>query len=284
MTCPEEQVREATSPEGASVDFDAPKPTGGREPYTVACTPGSGSLFPIGESIVDCKVTDADLTQATCGFIVRVKVSQTLAHTKFLAYGDSMTAGVTSLSPMIRLDPPDTYPYKLEQMLLQSYPSQPITVHNGGKSGDHVEEGAERLPSVLAATTPDVMLLLMGINGINGFSTSRQLRGIRDMVTTAQAVGVEVIIATVMPVTPAWRLYLPTTPGKIHDLNAGIVQVAAQFGLGNVVDLHALFEANIYLIGQDGLHPTREGQTRIAEAFRDEIVRRYETHATMRPR
>ena len=31
----------------------------------------------------------------------------------------------------------------------------------------------------------------------------------------------------------------------------------------------------MHLIGADGLHPTVEGQTRIAEAFRDEIVRRY---------
>ena len=28
-------------------------------------------------------------------------------------------------------------------------------------------------------------------------------------------------------------------------------------------------------MGSDGLHPTVEGQTRIAELFRDEIVRRY---------
>ncbi len=36
-----------------------------------------------------------------------------------------------------------------------------------------------------------------------------------------------------------------------------------------------MFDANPELIGADGLHPTIEGQTRIAEAFRDEIVRRY---------
>ena len=34
------------------------------------------------------------------------------------------------------------------------------------------------------------------------------------------------------------------------------------------------------LIGLDGLHPTIEGQTRIAEAFRDEIVRRYDGGST----
>ncbi len=34
------------------------------------------------------------------------------------------------------------------------------------------------------------------------------------------------------------------------------------------------------LLGADGLHPTIEGQTRIAEAFRDEIVRRYDNKST----
>ncbi len=259
-------------------------PVGGREPYTVECAPGSGSTFPIGESTVDCKATDADMAQATCAFLVRVTVSQTLARTDYLAFGDSITAGVVSLAPQIMLGAPDTYPYKLQQMLMERYPSQTITVINEGVPGEHTVEGAERLPSVLAETTPEVMLLLEGINNINGFSTSRQLTAIQSMVTTAQSSNVELIIATVMPMTSASRLYRPTTPDKIRDLNAGIFQIAAQSGLGHVVDLHALFEANIHLIGADGLHPTAEGQTRIAEAFRDEIVRRFESRATMRAR
>ena len=67
-------------------------------------------------------------------------------------------------------------------------------------------------------------------------------------------------------------------------LNDRIFQLADEFGLGNVVDLFALFQSNMHLLGADGLHPTEEGQTRIAEAFRDEIVRRYESRATMTSR
>jgi hypothetical protein len=65
---------------------------------------------------------------------------------------------------------------------------------------------------------------------------------------------------------------------------ARIFQLADRHGLGQVVDLFALFESNIHLIGRDGVHPTPEGQTRIAEGFRDEIARRYESRATMGPR
>jgi len=281
MACPEEQVREATAPDGTNVHFDAPTPVGGREPYTVECTPASGSIFPIGESTVDCKVTDADLVRAACGFTVRVTVSQTLAHTKFMAFGDSITEGVTSLSPMMRLGPPDTYPYKLEQILLQSYPSQPITVSNQGESGERLDEGAERLPVVLDAEHPEVVLILEGVNAVWLRSTSSQTRDLRTMIEAAQQRGVKTTLATLMPVGPKWEAKHPGSMDRIRALNTNIFTLAAQYNLGNVVDLFSLFEANMYLIGQDDLHPTAEGQTRIAEAFRDEIVRRYETHATM---
>jgi hypothetical protein len=37
-------------------------------------------------------------------------------------------------------------------------------------------------------------------------------------------------------------------------------------------------------MGADGLHPSAEGQTRLAEAFRDDIVRRYDNKSTMSSR
>ena len=70
----------------------------------------------------------------------------------------------------------------------------------------------------------------------------------------------------------------------IRALNQRILRLAFEYNIGSPVDLFALFEANPHLLGQDGLHPTVEGQTRIAESFRDEIVRRYETRSTIAPR
>jgi acyl-CoA thioesterase-1 len=166
-------------------------------------------------------------------------------------------------------------------MLLQRYPTQPIVVINSGEGGEDTREGAQRLPSVLQAEKPQVILLLEGINTIDALSTDRQTTALRTMLTDAQRAGVEVVIATVMPVLPTWRHYRSTIPPKIIALNEGIFQLANEYGLGSVVDLYALFDANPQLIGQDGLHPTAEGQTRIAEAFGDEIVRRYESRATM---
>ncbi len=268
-------VREATMPQGTDVHFDAPTATGGRAPYTVRCDPASGTNFAIGETAVRCTATDADMAQASCGFRVTVRVSRTIAKTKFMAFGDSITQGAVSLAPLILLGPPDTYPFKLEQMLREQYSSQAIAVENEGFGGEDTRGGARRLPGVLDARKPEVLLLLEGINNL-GASTATQVGALRTMITEAQGRNVDVIIATVMPVLPTWRQYQPgTTLPKIQALNSQIFALAAQYYLGSPVDLFALFEANPALIGADGLHPTLEGQTRIAEAFRDEIVRRY---------
>lgn len=285
MSCPAEIVREATTAQGTDVHFESPSPTGGRAPYAVQCEPGSSSVFPAGESTVRCTATDVDALQAACSFTVRVRVSQAIARTKFVAFGDSITDGKVSLVPLISMAGPDTYPYKLEQMLLQKYPSQTITVSNQGLSGEHLGQAVLRLPGVLDAEKPEVLLLLDGVNAVWIRSTAIQTANLRTMITAAQQRGVEVIIATVMPVAPEWEADGHVgAMSRIRALNAQVFQLADQFGLGNVVDLFALFDANMHLIGKDGLHPSIEGQTRIAEAFRDEIIRRYETRSTMSSR
>jgi lysophospholipase L1-like esterase len=283
LACPAAMTRDATSPQGTGVDFDAPTPTGGRAPYSVQCDPGSGSTFPIGETTVRCTATDADMGQASCSFPVIVRGSQaTIKKTKFMAFGDSITEGAVSLAPLIMLGPPDTYPFKLEEMLRQRYPTQEIVVSNEGRGGEQTNQGVLRLPGLLDAKQPEVLLLLEGINAIRALSASRQEQYLQTMISDAQKRGVDVIIATVMPVAPNGKLQ-PAAEymTAIRALNVRIFQLADKNGLGNVVDLFALFDANMHLLGADGLHPTVEGQTRIAEAFRDEIVRRYDNKSTM---
>lgn len=284
MSCPDPLIRDATTAQGTDVHFESPAPTGGQPPYIVECTPGSSSVFPVGESTVTCKATDAAMQQVSCGFIVTVRVSRTLLRTKFLAFGDSITEGTISLAPLIMLAGPEAYPYKLEQMLSQHYPTQTFIVINSGKGGERTTEGAQRLPGVLGTEKPEVMLLLEGVNAVRELDTARQVTALRSMISTARTRGVEVIIATVMPISSAREADKPGTLAKIIALNVGIFQLANEFGLENVVDLYALYAANLQLLGSDGLHPTPEGQTRIAEAFRDEIVRRYESRATMTSR
>ena len=56
----EDIVAEATSPEGAVVNYALPIATDDRdESITVTCTPVSGSTFMIGDTTVSCSATDA---------------------------------------------------------------------------------------------------------------------------------------------------------------------------------------------------------------------------------
>ena len=82
------------------------------------------------------------------------------------------------------LGPPDTYPFKLEQMLLERYPSQEIVVANEGKGGEDTQGGARRFPGLLDADNPEVLLLLEGINNSVLPTTTRSC--IRTMITEAQ--------------------------------------------------------------------------------------------------
>jgi lysophospholipase L1-like esterase len=280
LACPTSFVLEATSPQGTDAQFNTPSATGGRAPYAIECNPGSGGTFAIGQTPVACRVVDADMKQAACGFIVMVRVSNVLSRTLFLAFGDSITAGKISLSPMLSLAEPETYPFKLEQMLGHRYPTQDLVVLNRGLSGERTDEGARRLPGVLDADKPEVLLLLEGVNAVWLLSTSRQADSIRSMIMAARARGVDVLVATVMPVAATWEADHQGSMSRIRALNTRIVQIAADLNIGPVVDLFGLFEANMALIGVDGLHPTAEGQTRIAEAFRDEIIKRYHTTAS----
>ena len=52
--------------------FQHPTATRGQAPVTVACSPASGSTFPIGLTTVRCTATDALQRQATCEFNVTV--------------------------------------------------------------------------------------------------------------------------------------------------------------------------------------------------------------------
>ncbi len=224
--------------------------------------------------------TDADRAQGSCEFKVTVRVSRTLSKTKYTAFGDSIAEGKVSLVPMVSLALPDAFPGKLEAMLTQRFVGQTIVVSNQGISGERLDQGALRLPAVLENEKPEVVLILEGVNAVWIRSTSAQAANIRSMVTAARDRHVDVILATVMPVTPEWENdnHLGSM-SRIRALNGRIFDLGAEFQVP-VVDLFSLFEANMHLIGQDGLHPTVEGQTRIAEAFADEIARRYGTQMT----
>jgi hypothetical protein len=74
ITRPPDITLEATGAPGAQVVYPAPVATdvGGPAGLTVACTPSSGSNFPLGTSVVTCSATDAAGNPASTHFNVTV--------------------------------------------------------------------------------------------------------------------------------------------------------------------------------------------------------------------
>ena len=263
------------------MEWDAPISTGGEAPVDVQCEPASGNVFDIGESTVRCTARDADSVEATCTFPVRVAVSRTLARTRFVAFGDSITQGqVPAAETFTIIEPLESYPYKLEQMLIREYPAQALRILNSGFGGEVPSAGAVRLPGVLDTERPEVLLLQEGTNGLTSARVSAYAASLRTMVSMARNRDIDVVIAYLLPVGPPHTDSRPTKPAAVVQLNERIDSIAAEFGIGPPLDLYSAFEANPALMSFDGLHPTREGYTRIAELFADEIVRRYDAKST----
>lgn len=211
-----------------------------------------------------------------------------LGITRILAFGDSLTAGTTSpaLAFALALSSglPESYPYKLQEMLAARYRDQSIETHNAGGPGEFASGGRNRLGGVLREVQPELLLLMEGANDLNnlgnlggdGVNTAiqRVVDAIEDMVREAQGRGVTVMVATLPPQRPD----SPRGHGApyLDRYNNGLRTMASKKD-ALLVDIHA--EVPLSLIGQDGLHPTEEGYRRMAEAFQAAISARYESPA-----
>ena len=137
--------------------------TGGQAPLAMACTPEPGDAFDIGVTQVTCSASDALQQSASCAFDVTVLGPPKLRATHFLAFGDSLTAGVVS-SPASggRLDPASGYVSLLQRDLQARYVTQSVEVLNAGAPGEEARHAVSRFGAVLRAHRPEVVLLMEG--------------------------------------------------------------------------------------------------------------------------
>ena len=282
IQCPGDVLGQSTTGGPVSLQIPPTTTTGGVAPVTVSCTP-AGTPFSVGTTRVSCAASDARNASASCTFDVKI-APPPLTRTAFLAFGDSMTEGEITAPvstgaigddgfPNFRLIivPSESYPTKLLALLRNRYftQAQQFIVTNAGKSKEWALDGAQRLPAVLAATRPQVVLLLAGANDLaampDSIGLNNALVGLQTMVRTARATGATVLVATLPPVRPGGRLSLPVA--LVQTLNATI-RGGAPFEGAILVDLETAMAANVTtLIGSDGLHPTEAGYQRMAETF-----------------
>lgn len=246
---------------------------------TVACTHTSGSTFPIGSTIVECTATDAMNRTATCSFQVTVTPSPKIALTKFMAFGDSITAGEvtaptngvvpTGEFPLFRqiVVPSASYPTVLQRLLLSRYVAQisSIRVDNEGLPGETAPDAVPRFTTALGSRRPEAVLLLSGYNGVTGpGGASGAAAAVSTMASEARNRGLRVFIATLTPGGSGGR-GIPDF--FLQNYNDRMRQVARGEG-AVLVDLYAALSADVNAyIGIDGLHPNEAGYRKMAETF-----------------
>ncbi|MDH4066147.1 MAG: GDSL-type esterase/lipase family protein, partial [Acidobacteriota bacterium] len=282
VACPPAQSA-STIGTATTVTYPSPTTTGGRAPVTVTCSPSSGASFPLGTTPVACQALDARNTAADCTFPVLVARIPMLARTRFLAFGDSTTAGEVSVpsstdisgegarfSRLVLLTSA-SYPTQLSGLLVSRYAMQSanIEVTNSGVSGEAASEGGvKRLPGVMASVRPEVVLLLEGYNDLNLYGSSgisRAIAALDKMAKEARNRGALVILASLTPPRPGGKNSIE--PELVVEFNNRLRTLASGESAVYIDIYSALLPSLTTYIGVDGLHPTEAGYRRMAEEF-----------------
>ncbi|HXG87192.1 MAG TPA: GDSL-type esterase/lipase family protein [Vicinamibacterales bacterium] len=286
IACPAAVAGITTTGAPVAATFTTPTATGGVAPASVTCSPASGTLFPVGTTTVTCRATDNAAQTASCTFPVTITAAiPQLSRTKFLAFGDSMTAGEVSIptsgrlsdgSPVFRLVviPSASYPTQLTSLLRARYTTQAssIQVTNAGVPGEWAEDGAKRFPALMVTLRPEAVFLLEGYNELGALGqlgVARATAGLDTMAKEARLRNARVFIATLPPPRTTGKNLIPAV--LVSSLNDQIRRTAAGEG-AVLVDLYAAMSADINrYISADGLHPTEEGYRKMAEIFANAV-------------
>jgi lysophospholipase L1-like esterase len=291
LTCGEGLSRATVNATGVAVSFETPPVTAGEGTVNVSCSPRSGEVFPIGTTAVTCTATDSLSRTGTCSFPVTVSKLATLSRTRYLAFGDSITAGEITFpvsgaqtiggGTITRqvVVPGAAYPAVLQRTLQGRYASQSssISVTNSGLGGEKAINARNRFFAALNTVQPEVVLLWHGHNDIpggNDGAASGAASEMRIMASEARGRGMRVFIATMLPPRPNGN----RTIGQlfIDDYNNRMRALAASEG-AVLVDIYAALLPDVTrYIGVDGLHPNEAGYVKIADVFFQAIQANFE--------
>jgi acyl-CoA thioesterase I len=163
--------------------------------------------------------------------------------------GDSLTAG-------LGLAEEQAYPALLERRLAGE--GRPVRVINAGVSGDTTAGGLARLDWLLDQK-PDLMVVGLGANdGLRGLPLTETEKNLREIVRRCRAAGARVLLLG-MKIPPNYGPdyaggFAALYPRIARDLHVPLVPFLLQ-GVGGVAELNQA----------DGIHPTAEGQEKVAD-------------------
>ena len=272
------------------VSYGPPTVSGGLAPITTSCSPASPTTMPIGVQSVVCTATDSfeQGQTASCSLSLTVLPPFALSDTRFLAFGDSLTAG--TISPYLKAGPAQGYPAKLRTELSRRYALQTIEIENAGLTGELAAQAVTRFRTELLQVRPDVVLLMEGTNDLFFDPTLGQvtaLAGLEGMVLAAKAQGVSMLLATIPPQRRFGQR--EEVAAIIPTFNAKIEALAQRHGVTFVDVFTALLEGtcgrlsgDLPCIGRDDLHLTEAGSQVLANTFADAIQAQFDVSETFR--
>jgi lysophospholipase L1-like esterase len=291
LSCGDGLSRSTLNAGGLELHFDSPRATDGEGAVNVSCSPGTGSVFPLGTTRVTCTATDSLNRTATCSFDVTISRLPTLSKTRFMAFGDSITQGevtspiggslITGAGTATKqiIVPAAAYPSVLDRTLKGRYATQAsqIFVSNQGRAGEKAIDARNRYYAALSFDRPDAVMLMTGYNdipsGADG-AASTAASEMRLMAQEARLRGMRVFIATLAP--PNFRGSKAISQFLVDDFNNRVKVIATAEG-ATLVDVYAGLLPDVQrYIGLDGLHPTEAGYSKIADLFFQAIQNAFE--------
>ena len=223
-------------------------------------------------------------------FNVTVTRIPTLTVTRFMAFGDSITAGevgvpLGSTTGLLGLGavkqvvvPSASYPTQLLALMKARYILQvpSLEMLNEGLPGEKAENAVARFAQVVNVQRPQVVLLMHGYNNISNTSTlTATALQVNAMAAEGRNRNARVFIAGLVPSRQGLRSSIPNS--AVQAYNDRLFDVAR--GEGAIfVDLYGGMIAGVEtFIGGDGLHPNELGYKRMAEIFLTAIRANLET-------
>jgi acyl-CoA thioesterase-1 len=186
-----------------------------------------------------------------------------VARPRIVALGDSLTAG-------LGLDPGAAYPAVLQRRIDQE--GLNFEVVNAGVSGETSAGGLRRVDWVLEGDVRVLIVALGGNDGLRGLPVEQLEQNLSAIVERAQARGITVILAG-MEAPPNFG---PAYTASFRDVYARVAKKhrirLIPFLLEGVAGLESMNQ-------RDGIHPTAEGASQVAEnvwAALEPIVTRHD--------
>ena len=168
---------------------------------------------------------------------------------KIVAFGNSLTAGFGA-------DPGRSYPDYLQKELDKR--GYAWRVVNAGVSGDTTQDGLARIAEALQYKPAIVILEFGGNDGLRGLPVAATRTNLEQMIQELQKSGVRVVLAG-MTLPPNYG------PDYIGSFDKVYKDLAAQYKVPLIPFLLQGVGGNGSLMQRDGLHPTAEGNEKVAE-------------------